>query len=79
MKLAEVENGASIEKSELSNNSKGQQFIEGLNGTMRGATGELEMFLVSRLVPSGLKNEQMKKKKMRGKTRTKAMNPLLHH
>ena len=49
--------------------------LKGLNGSMRGVTGELEMFIVPRLVPSGLKNERMKKKKMRGKTRTKAMNP----
>ena len=47
----------------------------GLNGTIRFVTGKLEMFVVPRPVPSGLKNEQMKKKKMRGKTRTNAMNP----
>ena len=49
--------------------------LKGLNGSMRGVTGELEMSIVPRLVPSGLKNEQMKKKKMRGKARTNAMNP----
>ena len=48
--------------------------LKDLNGSMRGVTGELEMFIVPRPVPSGLKNEQMKKKK-RGKARTNAMNP----
>ena len=75
MRLAEVEHIAAILKVNLVMILKVGNLLKGLNGSMRGVTGELEMSIVPRLVPSGLKNEQMKKKKRRGKTRTKAMNP----